>query len=449
MADTRVHPCTPRMRAAALVLLSSGLAWPAPAPAQTVSSSASAAQSWLGWGGPRHNFTSDVKGLANVWPPEGPKRMWSRPLGEGHSSIIGEAGRLYTMYRPPTGIRNKWKDEEVVIALDAASGKTIWEYRYPASLDTMNFSRGAGPHSTPLIAGSRLFAAATDKQFFALDKQTGKLLWSHSFVKEYNALPNQMRWAVKPGYSASPIAYKDTVIAMVGGPDYGVVAFRQDDGRVVWHAGSFSDIAPASPLIISLDGQEQLVVTTGDGLHGYEPNTGKPLWEYLFPTRAGVNISSPVWCPEDRLLFHSAAYDGGSRVLELTRSGDRTVAKELWFSNKMRVHFGNVLRIGDFFIGSSGDFGPSFLTAINARTGQIAWQDRSFAKVSFVLAEGKVILLDEDGNLGLATMSPEGIKVLARATVATATSWTVPTLIVTTLYLRDRVNIMALDVGGR
>jgi outer membrane protein assembly factor BamB len=437
------------LNTASLLLLLSGLLFGVPAP-QTATKSATQPPSWLGWGGPRRNFTSDTKGLADTWPTDGPKRLWSRPLGEGHSSIIGEGGvggRLYTMYRPSTGIRNSWKAEEVVIAFDAASGKTIWEYRYPTSLDTMNFSRGAGPHATPLIAGDRLFAASTDKQFFALDKQTGKLIWSHSFVKEYNALPNQMRWAVKPGYSASPIAYKDTVIAAVGGADHGVMAFRQDDGRVVWSAGNYSDIAPASPLIITMEGEEQLIVTSGDGAHAYDPNTGKPIWEYLFPTRAGVNISTPVWCPDDRLLFVSCAYDGGSRVIQLARSGGRTEAKELWFSNKMRVHFGNVLRIGDFFFGSSGDFGPSFLTAINARTGQIAWQDRSFAKVSFVSADGKVILLDEDGNLGLVTMSGEGLKVLARAPAATATSWTVPTLIGKTLFIRDRVNVIALDIG--
>jgi outer membrane protein assembly factor BamB len=435
------------LNATAVVILLSSLLYGVPG-AQKTGNSVPQSPGWPGWGGPRHNFTSDATGLANTWPAEGPKRIWTRPLGEGHSSIIGEGGRLYTMYRPPTGIRNTWKAEEVVIAFEASTGKTIWEYRYPTSLDTMNFSRGAGPHSTALIAGNRLFAASTDKQFFALDKLTGKLLWSHSFVKDYNALPNQMRWAVKPGYSTSPLAYRDLVIAAVGAPDRGVMAFRQDDGRVVWSAGNFSDIAPASPLIITLEGEEQLVVTSGDGVHAYNPSTGKPIWEFLFPTRAGVNISTPVWCPEDRLLFVSCAYDGGSRVLQLIKSGGRTEPKELWFSNKMRVHFGNVLRIGDFFIGSSGDFGPSFLTAINARTGEIAWQDRSFAKVSFVAADDKVILLDEDGNLGLVTMRPEGLKILARAQVAAAVSWTAPTLIGATLYVRDRVNVMALDLGG-
>jgi outer membrane protein assembly factor BamB len=436
------------LNAAVSILSLCGLLFAVPLP-QTGRKSASRPPDWLGWGGPRGDFTCDTKGLANTWPADGPQRLWSRPLGEGHSSIIGEGGRLYTLYRPSTGVRNNWKAEEVVIALDAASGKTIWEYRYPASLETMNFSRGAGPHATPLIVGQRLFAAATDKQLFALDKQTGKLLWSHHFVKDYDAPPNQMRYAVKPGYAPSPIAYKDLVIALVGGPGQGIMAFRQEDGRVAWRSGDFSDIAPASPLLITLDGQEQLVITSSDGVHGYDPNTGKRLWEHLFPTRARVNITTPVWWPEKRLLFLSAAYDGGSRVVQLASTEGRTEAKELWFSNKMRVHFGNVLRIGDYFYGSSGDFGPSFLTAIHAHTGQIAWQDRSFAKVSFLAADGKVILLDEDGHLGLVTLSAEGLKVLARAPVATATSWTVPTLMGTTLYVRDRVNLMALDLGAR
>ena len=58
-----------------------------------------------------------------------------------------------------------------------------------------------------------------------------------------------------------------------------------------------------------------------------------------------------------------------------------------------------------------------------------------------------MLLLDEDGTLALAMLGPKEITVLAQAEVAEATSWTVPTLVGTTLYLRDRVNIMALDVG--
>jgi outer membrane protein assembly factor BamB len=412
-------------------------------------SPATPAPEWPGWGGPTRDFISPAKGLAPVWPEKGPRQLWTRPLGEGHSSILVDHGRLYTMYRPATGLRNRWLEKEAIVALDAATGKTIWEHEYPSSLDTMNFSRGAGPHATPLIVGNRLFAASTDKQFFALDKQTGKVLWSHAFVKEYGAPPNQMRWAIMPGYAASPIPYRDMVIAMSGGKDHGVVAYRQDTGQLVWHAGNFADdISPASPILITLDGQEQLVVTSGDGIHGFEPATGKPLWSHAFPTRSGVNITTPVWTPADRTLFLSAAYDGGARMLQLTKTGDQTTAKELWYNTRLRVHFNNVVRTPDMVIGSSGDFGPAFLTALDAKTGTLLWQDRTFLKAHFIQADGKVILFDEDGTLALVTFSREGMKVLTKAAVATATSWTIPTLVGTRLYIRDRVNIMALDLGN-
>jgi outer membrane protein assembly factor BamB len=405
---------------------------------------------WPGWGGPGRDFTSNPEALASSWNADGPPKRWTRPLGEGHSGIAVDRGRLYTMYRPPSGARNTWLPEEVIISLDAATGNTIWEHRFPASLETMNFSRGAGPHATPLIVGNRVFAAASDKQFLALDKQTGDVLWSHDFVRDFGAPPNQMRYAIKAGYAPSPLAYGETVIAMVGGPNQGVMAFEQDTGVVVWKSGDFSDdISPASPILITLDGQEQLVATSGDGVHGMDPSTGTLLWSFAFPTRFGANMTTPLWSPDDQTLFMTAAYEGGTRLLELERRGAITTVHERWFTNRMRVHFGNIMRFGDYFYGSSGDFGPSFLVAIHAETGEIAWRDRTFSKASFLKVGDRVILLDEDGTLAIASLSPERLSVIASAEVATATSWTAPTLVGSTLYLRDRVNIMALDIGAK
>src|SRR5438067_8794036 len=86
---------------------------------------------WTQWGGPARNFMLDAKGLASSWPAGGPKKRWSRALGEGHSSILVEGGKLYTMYRPLGGARRS--QEEVIVALDAATGKTLWEFKYPSS----------------------------------------------------------------------------------------------------------------------------------------------------------------------------------------------------------------------------------------------------------------------------------------------------------------------------
>ena len=144
----------------------------------------------------------------------------------------------------------------------------------------------------------------------------------------------------------------------------------------------------------------------------------------------------------------SSAYGTGSRAIELRQAGGKTTTTEKWFSRRMRVHIGTVIRLGDYAYGSSGDFGPAFITAVDMKTGNVAWQDRSFARAQLLYADGKAVVLDEDGTLGLATVSPEGLKVLAKAPVLENLSWTPPTLVGTTLYVRDRKTIAAFDLGS-
>jgi outer membrane protein assembly factor BamB len=345
------------------------------------------------------------------------------------------------MYRPAGLISYvRRSQEEVVAALDAATGKTIWEFRYAAPTDGLDFSQGAGPHATPLIAGNRLFAASTRRELFAIDKATGKRLWSHDFVKEYGAP------APDRGYTCSPIAFEGNVVVTLGGPNQAVAAFNQESGALAWKSGS-GDTSPASPVLIDVDGQRQLVVFGGDRIVGMDPSNGQTLWSRAHKTDWGLNISTPVWSPADHLLFASSAYSSGSRVLELRQAAGKTSVTEKWYSNRMRVHIGTVIRIGDYVYGSSGDFGPAFMTAVNVNDGRMAWQDRSFARAQLLYADGKLIVLDEDGTQGLATVSPQGLKVLARAAVLDNVAWTPPTLSGTTLYVRDRKTIAAFSLG--
>ncbi len=384
----------------------------------------------------------ETSGFASTWPADGPEQLWSRPLGEGHSSIAFEGGLLYTMYRPRTERADEWSDEEVVIALDATTGQTRWEHRYASR--PLNFRFGAGPHATPLIVSDRLFTAGTNKQIYALDKRTGEVIWSHDLVEEFGAPPTLLRPAVKAGYACSPLAYRDTVIVTAGGKGQAVMAFDRRDGSVAWKSGDFN-ISPASPILIDMEGEEQLVVFGGQDVNGLDPATGRLLWSHPHDTHGDMNISTPVWS-EDHLLLVSSAYDGGARMLELARAGDRTVVRELWFSPRLRVQFGTVIRLGSLVIGSSGDSGGVIVTALDAMTGDVVWRDRQFSRSTFLYADDKLVILDEDGTLALATVTGEGLNVLARASVLTNKAWTVPTPVGTKMYLRDRRTIMALDL---
>jgi outer membrane protein assembly factor BamB len=398
----------------------------------SVSALAQTPAEWTQWGGPQRDFVSKSKGLASSWPQSGPKQLWTRPLGHGHSAIIVSGNTLYTMYSQG--------EQEYVVALAAATGKTIWEYKYDAPTAGIDYEYGFGPHATPLLVGDFLYTVGAVGNFHALNKKTGKVVWSHDLYKDLGGRK------MGRGYSCSPLSYNNTVIVSLGGAGQAFVAFNQKDGKIVWKNQTL-DPSPASPIIINVDGQDQLVVFTGKEVAGLDPNNGDLLWRHPHPTQYGLNISNPVWGP-DNLLFISSAYDGGSRVLKLTQAAGKTTVNELWFHRRLRLHHGTAIRISDYVYASSGDFGPAFLSAVNIKTGEIAFQDRRFPKSNFVYADGKLIILDEDGNLALATVSPTGINVISKVSVLKHLAWTVPTLAGTKLYLRDRQTITALELGG-
>ena len=403
---------------------------------------------WRQFGGPARNFmVPGAARLADAWPPTGPPTLWSRPLGTGHSTIVVDGGRLYTMYRVGTGKadRGPWTTEEIVVSLDAASGKTVWEHKYASKIE--DFSRGAGPHSTPLVVGDRLFTFGTNKQLFAFDKHSGRVLWSHDLVKDFNAPVLLIRPVIKAGYGCSAIAYRETIICNVGGPGQAVMAFRQSDGGVVWKSGDFLT-SDASPILIDVQGQEQLVIFGGATINGLDPATGRVLWSHPHDPGNDFNFSPPIY-GADGILFMSSAYKAGSRAIQLTRQGNATHTKELWFTSRVRFMYLNALRLGDFVYGTTGDFGPAFLTAINIKTGETAWQHRGFGKASLVYADNKAIIVDEDGDLAIAKLAPEGATVLSQVKLFNTVSWSAPTLVGTTLYARDREKIVALDLGAK
>src|SRR5262249_61091702 len=164
-------------------------------------------------------------------------------------------------------------------------------------------------------------------------------------------------------------------------------------------------------------------------------------------SRLGVKLSAARWPPGQRLLAR-LAYGGGSRMLQLSRIDRRTTPKELWFTNRMHLHFGGALRMGKVIIGTSGDFGPAFMVAVDADSGAEVWRDRSFARSQMIDANGTLVIVDENGDVALASVSDSGLNVRARTKILTSNAWTPPTLVGNTLYLRDRKDILALDLAS-
>ena len=303
----------------------------------------------------------------------------------------------------------------------------------------MNVEYGPGPHATPLVAGDTVFAAGSTGKLHALDRRTGRVRWAHDLYGMGGTVQGR-------GYSCSPLAYGGTVIVTVGGRGQALAAFDQATGRTVWKSGDV-DVSPSSPILIDLDGRPQLVLFHADGVAGFDPGTGAQEWNHAHRTEYGLNISLPSWGPGNVLVI-SSAYSGGSRGLHLARAAGRTEVRELWTSNRLRVHFGPLVRFGDRVYASSGDFGPAFVAAVDARTGAMAWQERGFARASLVGAGERLLVLDEDGTLALASPRADGLTVHGKAEVLSGRAWTAPTVVGTKVYLRDRTVMKALELGS-
>jgi outer membrane protein assembly factor BamB len=387
---------------------------------------------WTQWGGPNRNFTTEAKGIKDAWPASGPRVVWKRALGEGYSSPVVEGNVLHTMY----GRRG----EEIVTAVNAETGETLWEQAAAMTFQSDAPEMGNGPYATPLIAGSRLFTTGVAGRLQCLDKTSGKVLWTEQLWNNHNG--SRLMY----GYASSPIVFRDMVIVPVGGRGKSLMAFQQSTGQIAWSKNDFGNVY-SSPILINVGGLEQLAAVMDGAILAVNPHNGDLQWQVPFKADYSIAVATPVWGP-DNLLFVSSEYNAGAKVIELRRDGNQTRATELWSSPRLRLHHGNAIRIEDVIYFSSGGKGSqAILSAVHARSGKIAWQERSIEKATFVWADNKLVTLDQDGNLMIAYPSPEGFRITARAALLTNLSWTPPVLVGTRLYIRDRRSMMAVDLG--
>ncbi len=393
---------------------------------------ASAAEDWPVWGGKNRDFVANASGLADSWPAAGPKKVWSRTLGDGYSGIAEESGILYTGFRRGT--------RDVITAMDAATGKTLWEYAYENPYqNSYSEAVGPGPYAMPEVIGDRVVTASGTGKIYSLDKKTGQPRWSHDLYNEFHATHLQF------GYSCHALPYKDMLIYQAGGNGDGVVAFRQSDGGLVWKALQFTN-SHSSPVLINVDGQTQVVVLAANTVFGFNPDNGTLLWSHDHSTPYGLAVSTPVWAPGN-LLFVASAYGAGARALHLSQAGGKTTVTQLWADPHLQLHIGTAIQRDGYVYMSRGYDGPVLMTAVELKTGQIKWQERGFAKAQLLYADGKLILADQDGTLALCRATPEKFEVLSKVSILESIAWTPPTLVGTRLYLRDRKSIAAFDLS--
>lgn len=415
---------------------------------------AASGEPWTQWGGPYRNFTTTASRLPRSWPASGPTTLWKRELGDGYSSIISDGKTLYTMFRKGTVPSADDDDaaeegpkappeyeQETVIAIDAATGRTKWSYAYDAPFIEIDEDHrqptqfGFGPNSTPLLVGGRLFAIGHTSIMHCLDAETGRVLWRKDLYHDTEG--SFLRF----GYAVSPVAYKNTVIVLVGGEGQGVVALDQASGDVVWKSTDLP-CSYASPVIVNVEGEDHLIAYLEGAIVGLSPTDGRVHWSLEAKSRFHTSISTPIWCPDDILYFVVRGGDG-ARAVHLAHHGDHIQPEPVWNNHKIKGSLSDPVVVGGLLCGAAGG-SVGMMQAFDFRTGKIAWKKRGLAKVKPVRTPGKLVLLDGKGRLMLATATGEGITVHAEAQLLEEPAWTAPTVVGDKVYLRDKKSIMAV-----
>ena len=385
-----------------------------------------ASAQWERFGGPEGDHVIP-KSKLQPWGDSGPKELWSRDLGGGYSEILVRGNRLYTMFRRG--------DDEVITALDAKSGETIWEHGYEAKpVEGQNLEFGSGPNTTPLILGKRMFTIGFTNKMHAVDLGSGKVIWSKDLGQEFGT-PD-----VYFGYAVNPIEYKGSVLVHAGGDEVGLVLLDPASGEVRWKSDPVA-MSYVTPRIIDVGDDVQATLITPTEVVGVSMKSGKVAWRQEFKNQWDTHCLAP-WPGDGNLLYVASGGEAGAMTLRLAgpdKAEEVSRNKEVQFSHSV------VQRTGDTIYGSKY---PEILLAVDVPSGEILWRERGFPETNVVRVAGeRALMLDGNGQLTLAELNREGVDVLSQTKLLEKPARTAPSIVGTKVFLRDQSKLIALDLG--
>jgi outer membrane protein assembly factor BamB len=409
---------------------------------------------WPSWRGPRGDGSWNAPRLADNWPKEGLVNEWSVEIGGGYSGISVAGDRVMTMDRQviedadraAKGEETTSAREELerVLCFDLRTGKELWTFEYEQPYGDLDY--GNGPRAAPTIHGDVVLTLGALGKLFCLNVADGDVVWSHDLVKEFNGRPPV--W----GYAASPLVYQDAVVVFAGGDDgFCVVAFDLKTGQPKWN--SLSDKAGYSwPVPVRRNGRTQLVCWTPSHIRGIAAADGRPLWNVPYKVAEGVSIATPI-IHDDVVVV--CGYWAGSRAVKLGEKPED--AELLWEENRyLRGLMAQPLyRNGHAYL-LDKQYG---LTCFELKTGKKLWDDKNTltkrdrnpqTSIVWLNEEGRadknrIIALNADGELVLATATPAGYVEQSRTRIIEPT-WAHPAFVGRRVLARSDTKLVCVKL---
>jgi outer membrane protein assembly factor BamB len=307
---------------------------------------------------------------------------------------------------------------EYIAAFDESNADEIWRSKVDSIfIDLDNW--GNGPSSTPTIDEEYIYSFSSFGKLTANSKKDGRLIWQVDFVKEFGSVP--ARW----GDASSPILVDEMLIMEAGGTDSrAFIAFNKKNGTVDWAFGN-GDAYYNSPLLVTIDGQRQVIFTNGRTLYSFNTE-GDTLWTYQMPFS---NIKAmPVLIGQDK-IFISGVRNPGFIIVQINNNKVNKVID----GNSMKNDYSSSCYLDGYIFG----FHVAALRCISAETGEVKWTKRGMGKGSLIMVDDKLLVLSDQGKLTIVDAIPDAYKEESIIQALNGKSWTAPSFSNGKVYLQE------------
>jgi outer membrane protein assembly factor BamB len=414
--------------------------------------SAVLADDWPQWQGPDRNAISKETGLLKEWAAGGPPLAWKATgINRGMGGIAVDRGRIYTTGDDADA--TAW-----LYALNESDGKPVWSAKIGPGGNPGNIFKPFGPRATPTIDGDRLYILSQSGDLVCFTIDESKEVWRKNYIKDFGGI--MPVW----GFSESILVDGDRIICTPGAKDGVMMALDKQNGEPIWKCEvpegptgdrgflGTSGAAYASAIAIDFEGVRQYVQLTATTLVGVAASDGKLLWRYDKASNTHrINCTTPLYY--DGVVYAASAYDAGGGAVRLSKEADGTMkATEVFFSPRMKNHHGGMIIVDDCLYGAAGGNQGGFLVCLDLATGKDLWSERRAQKGSLTLADGRLYLRTESGELILIEPSREKFVERGRFEQPDRTrepAWTHPVIANGKLYVRDQDTLYAYDVSAK
>jgi outer membrane protein assembly factor BamB len=388
------------------------------------------AQEWTQWRGPgRDGFVSD-KNAPATWPDK-LNRVWRVEIGEGYSSPVVAAGRVF--------VHSRRDPEEIVTAINLADGKVLWEQKYEAGFKKNQYAveMAKGPHATPLVLGNAVISLGVTGVLNAWDAATGKRLWTRDFSQLIDTSK------LFCGTAASPLPVTGREIIQVGSDIHGgkILGLDPATGSTQWE---WTGLGPgyASPVVVNLKNESQIVGLTEGSIVGVDARNGKELWSVAFPDEWHENISTPLWTGTHLIVSGTRQ---GTHAFTLAEQNGKWQATEVWKNPDIAMYMSSPV-VGDGVVYAHSSKKKGQFVAFDEKTGAIRWatEGREGEHASLLLTPRNVVFLTNGGDLIVAKRGAPAFAVEHRYEVAESSTFATPVLLGSNILVRDATGLMLL-----